>query len=225
MLGLKQNNRPKQKSSLGDEFDFFLLSLTNMNQFCCKRQEKCKNFPLDSLTVHGLWPSSSKGRGPTYCLTSKEIEAEGFGQLSARQKHEWKKHGTCSELSKQVYLLEEKRLGYLPVVSRLRALVEASQREGVVDIEALQEASHTPHSIAVKTTGSCALEELSLCFRRAENGASGVGDMMPCPEAVLRGSRNSGLSKHKCARVYVGKSCMDLTSAMKQVLQSTGENA
>ncbi|XP_070577005.1 ribonuclease Oy-like [Ptychodera flava] len=79
------------------------------------KKDKCKiprTVPTDSWTIHGLWPSRTKGKAPKCCDSSlpfdegqiKDLRCEletFWPNLLADEsktelwKHEWEKHGTC----------------------------------------------------------------------------------------------------------------------------------
>lgn len=116
----------------GDEFDFYVLSMSYQPEFCY--QNKHKNFPgcenprdfwRQSLTLHGLWPEDDDGSWPSNCSTEQfdpktidDLGPDRFAQLWPNVKaseeehsdahygfwkHEWEKHGTCTGLTQDEY--------------------------------------------------------------------------------------------------------------------------
>ena len=210
----------------GQEFDFYLLALQHTGMFCCENPKKCNDKRHDStnsstaasssLAVHGLWPMNLyKAQSPIYCASE---DFDPPRPLSGREKHEWKKHGSCSGLARDMYFLEEKRLATSePTVKHVRSVVDNSVGVAISTDSLIAAGGDQMKSVAIKSTEACRLQEISICFSRSADGT--VGPAAPCPVSVLRGSRNSAVSKFKCTKVYTGESCAALTSAMKDVLR------
>lgn len=106
------------------EFDYFALALQwpgticPSTRYCCAINGCCRPEPLQTFTIHGLWPDYDDGTWPSccretnydadkilslkpvmdlywpslYCSTSSTCFS-GKGPFWA---HEWEKHGTCS---------------------------------------------------------------------------------------------------------------------------------
>jgi len=209
-------------------FDLYLLSLSWAPSFCCQKDKRkqCSEQGLrgaERLTVHGLWPSFVEPRGdgktyPSHCATEADDLAKS---LKGIERHEWVKHGTCSGLGVNSYRAEAAKSASLPVVTAMERLL--SSRAGTyVEISALLElaSKHTPNRAtpAVSASPLCQLKELTLCLSKRPDGT--VGDVVPCPEHVLKGGRNSALS-HKCSAVVVdsGSSCQFVTKALSTALR------
>ncbi|XP_062228429.1 ribonuclease 2-like [Phragmites australis] len=106
------------------EFDYFALALQwpgticASTRHCCAKNGCCRSEPLQTFTIHGLWPDYDDGTWPSCCrYTNFEMEKilplkekldkywpslycsssstcfSGRGPFWA---HEWEKHGTCS---------------------------------------------------------------------------------------------------------------------------------
>ncbi|KAG8054346.1 hypothetical protein GUJ93_ZPchr0001g30325 [Zizania palustris] len=106
------------------EFDYFALSLQwpgticPSTRHCCAVNGCCRSEPLQTFTIHGLWPDYDDGTWPSCCrhtnfdmdkilplkptldkywpslyCSSSSTCFSGKGPFWA---HEWEKHGTCS---------------------------------------------------------------------------------------------------------------------------------
>ncbi|KAL6614008.1 hypothetical protein ACP70R_036278 [Stipagrostis hirtigluma subsp. patula] len=106
------------------EFDYFALALQwpgticSSTRHCCAKNGCCRSKPLETFTIHGLWPDYDDGTWPSCCRhTNFEMDKilplkekldkywpslycsssstcfSGKGPFWA---HEWEKHGTCS---------------------------------------------------------------------------------------------------------------------------------
>lgn len=106
------------------EFDYFKLSLQwpgticASTRYCCASNGCCRSEPLQTFTIHGLWPDYDDGTWPACCrrtqfemdkiLPLKETLDKYWPSLFCSSSstcfsgkgpfwaHEWEKHGTCS---------------------------------------------------------------------------------------------------------------------------------
>lgn len=106
------------------EFDYFALSLQwpgticASTRHCCATNGCCRSEPLQTFTIHGLWPDYDDGTWPSCCrrtqfemdkiLPLKEVLDKYWPSLYCSKSgtcfsgkglfwaHEWEKHGTCS---------------------------------------------------------------------------------------------------------------------------------
>jgi ribonuclease T2 len=105
------------------DFDFYLLALTSHPAFCADghaREPECRADPRLPISIHGLWPEKLQpGRYPHDCPgrpldLGDELERELAtlmpGMAGGLHEHEWRKHGTCSGLSGDVYFLHTLQL-------------------------------------------------------------------------------------------------------------------
>lgn len=95
-------------------FDHFVLALSWSPSFCASPEAadeplQCFSGRRFAFVVHGLWPQYRKGR-PEYCPTEEtwipdDQIAEMLPIMPSKRLiiHEWKKHGTCSDLSMDDY--------------------------------------------------------------------------------------------------------------------------
>lgn len=84
----------------------------------------------DDLSTHGLWPAYNgpDKSGRTYPAFCKEDTTKGQNN---RASHEWSKHGTCTVLSKDAYLLEEEKVSETESLGRLSDLLNSSAGEAL----------------------------------------------------------------------------------------------
>lgn len=118
----------KNKPQSGD-FDYYVFAQSWYPSFCCSGPKgECENlspFMQKNLSPHGLWPNKnniySAAKQPSYCehskgcesiescsLDSRKVNEERFHEIKMMMplnliKHEWKKHGTCSNYSQAKY--------------------------------------------------------------------------------------------------------------------------
>ena len=209
-------------------FDLYLLSLSWAPSFCCQKDKRkqCSEQGLrgaERLTVHGLWPSYKypRGDGKTYPSNCATVVDDLAQSLKGIERHEWIKHGTCSGLGVNSYRAEAAKSASLPVVLAMERLL--SSRAGTyIEVSTLLEIAgkQTPNNAtpAVSASPLCQLKELTLCLSKRLDGT--VGELIPCPDHVLRGGRNSAAT-HKCAAVVVdsGASCQFITKALSTALR------
>jgi ribonuclease T2 len=106
------------------EFDFYLLALTVEPAFCedgnsrlgqCRRLTRA-DFERTPLVLHGLWPERRRRgdyptncNGPALALESDTRAALARwmpGATEGLDRHEWRKHGTCTGLDDDSYYRE-----------------------------------------------------------------------------------------------------------------------
>ena len=101
---------------LAGDFDYLILSLAWEPDYCASHDDPQACAPGRKLgfVLHGLWPMYNQG-WPSYCSTetiSSELIAE-FPELYPNDflySHEWEKHGTCTGLDPEGYLLLSQEL-------------------------------------------------------------------------------------------------------------------
>ena len=95
-------------------FDYYLLSLSYAPNFCAqpgnyKAPRECGTGRRVGFLVHGLWPESNAGRGPSKCAPAQPVGEPLVRTMlryfpgEAMIQHEWAAHGTCSGLSQADY--------------------------------------------------------------------------------------------------------------------------
>lgn len=122
-----RNSSSNIENGLSGNFSFYFLNQQWIQEFCEERPVACSLSSVSdrkSFTLHGLWPQHSKKEYPSYCSRSPgcktikpcdldweslTVEVKNFLMDNMPintidlAKHEWKKHGTCSGLTQQVY--------------------------------------------------------------------------------------------------------------------------
>ena len=100
--------------SWADDFDYYVSSLSWSASFCDIEGDakRSKQFDADmdyKWILHGLWPQYHQG-WPDYCKTNERPPSRAMTQAmtdimgtSGLAWHQWKKHGTCSDLSAADY--------------------------------------------------------------------------------------------------------------------------
>lgn len=95
---------------VGSGFDFFVLALSWSPSYCEAEGDRANPFQCGSerpfgFIVHGLWPQFERGY-PEYCAekpgrVARDIESELLDIVPSKAlvQHQWKKHGTCANLS------------------------------------------------------------------------------------------------------------------------------
>ena len=107
-------------------FEFYTLALSLAPAFCetSPNKKQCGKLtePLNMatpLTLHGLWPENARagsysescaGEGITVKALERNIDARRLRQFmpgiaDGLASHEWRKHGTCTGLSAEVYFI------------------------------------------------------------------------------------------------------------------------
>lgn len=96
------------------DFDYYVLALSWSANWCAlegdaRDSPQCDTRKDHGWILHGLWPQFHRGH-PSYCKTAKRAPSRsmtndmadimGTGGLAW---HQWKKHGTCTDLSASDY--------------------------------------------------------------------------------------------------------------------------
>jgi ribonuclease T2 len=104
--------RGNNSNQVGD-FDYYLVSLSWSPAYCVSHpndQRQCGGRGF-GFVLHGLWPQKSAGGYPEDCQASSPPsqaavqKALAFMPSEKLIRHEWTKHGTCSGLSGDEYLV------------------------------------------------------------------------------------------------------------------------
>lgn len=105
---------PRLAEAQSGGFDYYLLSLSYAPDFCAqpggsKSARECGAGRRAGFLVHGLWPQSNAGRGPSRCGPAQPVGDQlvramlhYFPDESLIQ-HEWATHGACSGLRQADY--------------------------------------------------------------------------------------------------------------------------
>ncbi|QUJ75840.1 ribonuclease T2 [Sulfitobacter albidus] len=96
------------------EFDYFVMALSWSANWCAlegdaRNSPQCDASEDHGWILHGLWPQFHRGY-PSYCQTAKRAPSRGMtAQMSdimgtsGLAWHQWKKHGTCTDLEAADY--------------------------------------------------------------------------------------------------------------------------
>ncbi|HEX4895834.1 MAG TPA: ribonuclease T2 [Solimonas sp.] len=155
------------------EFDYWLLSLSWSPQFCVHQTSEMQCVTPYDFVVHGLWPQHEKGY-PDYCGGQRELSQNLVRRLMPLMpsekliQHQWRKHGSCSGLSPEDYVLTVER-------ARRAIVVPPTYREPTeyrrTDLDSLQaefarfNPKLTPETLAVQCSGRW-LKEVRVCMDR-----------------------------------------------------------
>ncbi len=99
----------------GEGFDFYVLALSWSPSYCeangeDANRQQCGAARPYGFIVHGLWPQFERGY-PANCPTDRSLDVPqdelralyNIMPSAGLIRHQWKKHGTCSGLSRQDY--------------------------------------------------------------------------------------------------------------------------
>ena len=102
------------KGERAGEFDYYVLALSWSANWCAiegdaKNSPQCDASEDHGWIMHGLWPQFHRGY-PSFCHTAKRQPSRGMTNDMADIMgtgglawHQWKKHGTCTDLSASDY--------------------------------------------------------------------------------------------------------------------------
>ena len=105
---------PGARADVAGEFDYYVLSLSWSPNWCAvegdaRGSEQCKDGKDHGWILHGLWPQFERGY-PAYCQTAKAppsrrmtAQMADIMGTSGLAWHQWKKHGTCTNLTASEY--------------------------------------------------------------------------------------------------------------------------
>jgi ribonuclease T2 len=108
------------KGERAGEFDYYVLALSWSANWCAiegdaKNSPQCDASEDHGWIMHGLWPQFHRGY-PSFCHTIKRPPSRGMTNDMADIMgtgglawHQWKKHGTCPDLSASEYFALSRR--------------------------------------------------------------------------------------------------------------------
>ncbi|AWF80580.1 hypothetical protein BTJ40_07025 [Microbulbifer sp. A4B17] len=124
----KPTNTGEIKGNPSGCFDLYVLAISWKPELCtktkkCSSDELYGTYAATKLSAHGFWPQynpiNNKSAYPTYCKNSPGKDTFSSSKLSYSTwsnylmitqpngnflaKHEWEKHGTCSNLTQEEY--------------------------------------------------------------------------------------------------------------------------
>jgi ribonuclease I len=217
----------KTPSGAIGEFDLYLFAQTWAPRFCCTNGDKCKSqdkVGVDDLTIHGLWPAYSEGRGkdgrtyPAFCNMGQTRKFSTSDKLAA---HEYVKHGSCTSMTFDEYVEEGVRVEEDGASSVMRDFLNSRAGE-VVNIDDIFEEAGGNKRVVVQATQYCQLQELTTCWRKAADGT--VGEQMDCPAHVLGSGRNSAVLNN-CTKISLEASneamkCAFISKELLKILKT-----
>lgn len=207
------------------DFEVYLLAQSWSPLFCCGKPDRCTTVPwafsANHLSLHGLWPSYSEKRNgspsPMDCHSKAKLlttdlpreyidRAPSFvdydpklhkGLVGPLAKHEWKKHGTCSNLNPPDYFQAAVRaMDALPGDRGTPELLTKNVGGEVSQAE-LRKIYH--YQVGIKADKQCRLEEVTTCWAKKPDG--NIGHQVNCPAHVMSGGRNNC----KCKQYHITK--------------------
>lgn len=156
--GPAQASAPHVEARKSHDFDFYLLAMTLAPAFCedgndSKRECRALDaeaFARTPLTLHGLWPERLEPEryprdcdGPQLRLSADvrdRMRTLMPGASEGLDKHEWRKHGTCSRLPANTYFSDALDLVEQANAALGAAISQSAGRE--VDAAALRAAAN-----------------------------------------------------------------------------------
>jgi ribonuclease T2 len=170
--------RSRNTQGVADQFDYYVLSLSWAPTFCEDPQHRhareCDTSRDTGFVIHGLWPQQENGRSPEYCRNAALDDASLREALTLMPdaglaRHEWKAHGTCSELSPSAYFDAMKKVRQTVQIPPPYAEPRRGLRTSPATVERrFAEASHITQNGAIRV--HCAgnkLAEVRVCFTRS----------------------------------------------------------
>lgn len=161
------------------QFDYYVMALSWSPNWCAlegdaRNSEQCDPSLDHGWVLHGLWPQKERGwpsycraneRAPSRAMTNAMADIMGTGGLAW---HQWKKHGTCSNLSARNYY-RLSRVAYERVTrpAVLRKLTHSVQLPAKVIEDAFIDVN--PALQADQITVTCKsnhIQEVRICLTR-----------------------------------------------------------
>ena len=102
------------------EFDYYVMALSWSANWCAiegdaRNSPQCNSSEDHGWILHGLWPQFHRGY-PSFCQTAKRPPSRGLTAdmedimgTAGLAWHQWKKHGTCTDLSATDYYALSRR--------------------------------------------------------------------------------------------------------------------
>jgi len=183
------------------EFDYYVLALSWSPSWCASndrdgRTSQCNGRRSYGFVVHGLWPQSNTGwledcrsrepdRVPEQLIRNYYDIVPSAGLAG----HEWRKHGTCSGLSQDMYFRTLRRAHSTVVIPPVIFNGALDRRLNTDQIEQLFMKSNpglASNAIAVACEDN-SLSEIRICMTKGL-------DFVPCPDVDRRSCRQRSIS-------------------------------
>jgi ribonuclease T2 len=178
-------------------FDFFVLALSWSPGFCeldgdrAHNRAQCGEGAGLRFVVHGLWPQNEHGYpsdcGPAGRTPSRIAlsEAEGLFPTEGLARYQWRKHGTCTDLSPAAYFSNVRRARDRITIPPALEQAERDRRWSPIDLERAFAAANPglrPDMMAIACRRGV-LQEVRICLTRDRRG------FRSCPEVDRAGCR------------------------------------
>ena len=111
-------NLPPVNLPRSDKFDYYVLSLSWSPEYCAgegRQRNAVQCTRPYAFVVHGLWPQYKNGGFPSNCESNRRVPQSTIDDMlnimpsGGLVIHQWRKHGSCSELSPDDYFAATKR--------------------------------------------------------------------------------------------------------------------
>ena len=100
---------PAQEKGTPGKFDFYLLDVAYGPDFCNVPGIGQPCTAPHGFALHGLWPQNNNGTYPVFCAEKPGLlsydSALKYTPNLELVKHEWAKHGTCTDLTASLYFI------------------------------------------------------------------------------------------------------------------------
>ena len=170
------------------------------------------------LILHGLWPAyASKRKNGTSPLDCQKLKGKidlsvpplaldfAPNYHKGLAKHEYEKHGSCTNLPPKVYFEEGMRT-MLMIPRTDRGTPELIKANIGREISSKDLRACYQKAVGIKVSEKCALEEITTCWSKEnKSGLEKVGKPIDCPDYILNGFRNNCDSKKCKGRIFITK--------------------
>ncbi len=192
MIWMTASAMAQAEGEVAGEFDYYVMSLSWSANWCALEGDARQSPQCDAATgngwiLHGLWPQFHRGY-PSYCQTihrppSRSLTAEMADIMGTPGLawHQWKKHGTCTNLSAaDYYTLSRTAYRRITRPDIFRKLTRDIRLPASVVEEAFLKANPTvePDGITI-TCKQGYIQEARICLSREL-------DPVPCGRDVVR---------------------------------------
>ncbi|MEH6645136.1 ribonuclease T2 [Sulfitobacter sp.] len=174
------------------DFDYFVMALSWSANWCAlegdaRRSPQCDASEDHGWILHGLWPQFHRGY-PSFCQTAQRppsrgmtAQMEGIMGTPGLAWHQWKKHGSCTNLSAEdYYALSRRAYGTVTRPAIFRKFDRAVKLPASVVEEAFlkENPKLTPDSITI-TCRKGYIQEARICL-------SHELEPVPCGRDVIK---------------------------------------
>jgi len=170
-------SQPVQPARANEE-GYLILAISWTPSWCAvegaaRGAERCAPGADAGWLVHGLWPQYAQGGWPEFCdsphdgpsraQTAAMVDIMGSGGLAF---HQWRKHGTCTGLSPEVYFAATRAaFEHLTMPARVTASAEDLRKSPDALLEAFRAANPgIGADMAILTCRDGMAQEIRLCL-------------------------------------------------------------